>query len=400
MEFKQKRACVIYSIIALFMALVYSYKNVVWVNEQYAMYFKRGDTSTPIYLILIYSALFVIFIIAVAKICKNRSYFLYASILLLTILFYFSKMLLEEGVYSAITSPTTPLVYLLSLAVFVGMDDGIWDAVRKILPVLIVAYICLLGYEYITLVNRYGVVVVGNSSLIYYYVSLFWCSVIYLTDRILRDDGIGVLQAFLIGFNVIFAVIINSRSWIIQSCLVGIVIYLTGTTRYNVRIKILRVILLLLTGYLIICILQSYFSNNLFFLSDKIGRDSRSHQYADIAGASSFLGWVFGNGAGAVYYDSTQGYISNIDNQYLFVAFHYGIVVLLQWLAPQLKTLISIVKFRSVRMVAMLPIICWFMALGGLSVFNAVYCDVKQLVIMLYIGHILSINNHGGYVDE
>lgn len=49
MEFKQKRACIVYSIIALFMALVYSYKDAIWVNEQYAMYFKRGDTSTPIY---------------------------------------------------------------------------------------------------------------------------------------------------------------------------------------------------------------------------------------------------------------------------------------------------------------------------------------------------------------
>ena len=76
----------------------------------------------------------------------------------------------------------------------------------------------------------------------------------------MRDDGIGLPQALLIGFNVIFAVIINSRSWIIQSCLVGIAIYLLGTTQHNVRIKILRVILLMLTGYLIVRLLQSYFS--------------------------------------------------------------------------------------------------------------------------------------------
>ena len=156
----------------------------------------------------------------------------------------------------------------------------------------------------------------------------------------------------------------------------------------------------MLTGYLIVRLLQSYFSNNLIFLSDKLGRDSRSHQYADIAGASSFLGWVFGNGANAVYYDSTQGYISNIDNQYVFIAFHYGIVVLLQWLVPQVKTLLSIIKSHSIKWIAMLPIVCWLMALGGLSVFNVVYCDVKQLVIMLYMGHILSLSDHGGYADE
>lgn len=400
MNVKQRRNCIIYAIIALFMALVYSYKNAVWVNEQYAMYFKRGDTSTPIYLMLVYSTLILIFIVAVKRICEDRRHFLYGTILILTVLFYFVKALLEEGVYSAITSPTTPLVYLLSLAVFVGMDDEVWDAVRRSLPLLVIAYICLLIYEYIALVARYGVVVVGNSSLIYFYVSLFWCSVVYLTDRILCDKNTGVLQVLLIGFNIIFAVIINSRSWIIQSCVVGVVIYLIGTTRHNIRTKVVRLLLLLLVGYLILLLLQNYFSSNLIFLADKLGRDSRSHQYTDIAAASSIWGWISGNGLGAVYHDSTQGYISNIDNQYVFIAFHYGLIVLLQWLGPQIMGLLSAFKTRSVRLIAILPVVCWFMALGGLSVFNVVYCDVKHLMIMLYIGHILSLKRYGRHVDE
>ena len=400
MGFKQKRGCVLYAIIALFLALAHSYKNAIWVNEQYAMYFKRGDTSTPIYLMLVYSALLVIFIVAVTKICENRTHFLYGAILILTILFYFVKSLLEEGVYSAFTSPTTPLVYLLILAIFIGADDEIWASIRMCLSFLIVGYICLLGYEYVTLVARYGIVVVGNSSLIYYYVSLFWCSTIYLTDRILQKKNIGLRQILLMGFNIVFAVIINSRSWIIQSCLVAVVIYLFGTTQRSIRTKVLRLLLLFLGGYIILQLLNNYFSTNLIFLSDKLGRDSRSHQYTDIAVASSFWGWLFGNGAGAVYYDSTQGYISNIDNQYVFVAFHYGLIVLLQWLGPQLVTLFSVVKTGTVRLIAILPLVCWFMALGGLSVFNVVYCDVKQLMLVLYMGHILSLNNHGGYTDE
>lgn len=139
MNVKQRRNGTICAIVALFIALAYSYKNAVWVNEQYAMYFKRGDTSTPIYMILVYSALIAILFASVFRICKNRWHFLYGTFLMLTVLFYFVKALLEEGVYSAITSPTTPLVYLLSLAVFVGMDDEVWDAVRRILPLLIIA---------------------------------------------------------------------------------------------------------------------------------------------------------------------------------------------------------------------------------------------------------------------
>ena len=77
MEFKQKKACVIYAIAALFIALVYSYKDATWVNEKYAMFFKRGDTSSPVYIVLIYSALFLLIIVAVSKLCENRRHFLY-----------------------------------------------------------------------------------------------------------------------------------------------------------------------------------------------------------------------------------------------------------------------------------------------------------------------------------
>ena len=63
MRFRPKKVCVVYSIIALFMALIYSYKDSKWVNEKYAMFFKRGDTSSMVYIILIYSALIFLTIV-------------------------------------------------------------------------------------------------------------------------------------------------------------------------------------------------------------------------------------------------------------------------------------------------------------------------------------------------
>lgn len=397
MEFKQKRACVVYSITALFIALVYSYKDAEWVNEKYAMFFKRGDTSSPIYIALIYFALFFMIVMAVSKICENRKYFFYGSMFVLISLFYFFKSFIEDGTYLAITSPTTPIVYLLTLAVFVGMDKDVWTELEKCLPLLIIAHMLLLIYEYVTLVAEHGVVVVGNSSLIYYYVSLFWCSVVYLSDRMLHKKEIGLCQLVLMGFIVIFAVIINSRSWIIQSCLVGVIVYLAGSRKYNIRTKIMRWFLLLLAGYLVLQILNKYFPSSMMLLYNKLGQNSRSHQYVEIAKASTIFGWIFGNGATAVYYDSVQGYISNIDNQYVFISFHYGLIFMLMWLMPQIVIFFRVLKTKQVKRIALLPLLCWFMALGGLSIFNAVYCDLKQTLIMLYMGHILSLTYDGGY---
>ena len=396
MEFKQKKACVIYAIAALFIALVYSYKDATWVNEKYAMFFKRGDTSSPVYIVLIYSALFLLIIVAVSKLCENRRYFLYGAMFVLISFFYLSKSFIEEGAYLAITSPTTPIIYLLTLAIFIGMDKDIWTELEKCLPLLIVAHMLLLIYEYVTLVAEHGVVVVGNSSLIFYYVSLFWCAVVYLSDRMIHNKGIGLCQLVLIGFIVVFAVIINSRSWIIQSCLVGVVAYLAGSTKHNFRAKIIRLLLLILVVYLILQILNKYFPSSMILLYNKLGQNSRSHQYFEIAKASTFFGWLFGNGATAVYYDSAQGYIANIDNQYIFISFHYGIVFMLMWLIPQIVTFLRVLKSRRVKIIALLPLLCWFMALGGLSIFNVVYCDLKQTLMMLYMGHVFSLTYDGG----
>lgn len=97
-----------------------------------------------------------------------------------------------------------------------------------------------------------------------------------------------------------------------------------------------------------------------------------------------------------MYYDSAQGYIANIDNQYIFISFHYGIVFMLMWLMPQIVTFLRVLKSRRVKIIALFPLLCWFMALGGLSIFNAVYCDLKQTLMMLYIGHVFSLTCDGG----
>ena len=103
-------------------------------------------------------------------------------------------------------------------------------------------------------------------------------------------------------------------------------------TKHNFRAKIIRLLLLILVVYLILQILNKYFPSSMILLYNKLGQNSRSHQYFEIAKASTFFGWLFGNGATAVYYDSAQGYIANIDNQYIFISFHYGIVFMLMWL--------------------------------------------------------------------
>lgn len=389
MRINLKRFGVYYIVVALFVAIVFSYRNARWVMGAYGTVYKRANTSSSIYIFLLYSALIVTVLLSLSQIRKSKGSFLFFFALLETVGFYFIRSFLEDGAYKAITNPTTPLVYILVLAVYIGMQDDLWTVVNGILPWMIGCLCALLFYEYIMLFASYGVVVIGNSPLIYYYVDLFWCVTVYLTSKILNGVKLSWKHIFLLMMLIVMAVIINSRSWIIQSCFVLISLYLFAPSDRKISEKIQRLFVIAVLTWIAWEILNTYFLGNLMNLYNKIGHDSRSHQYREIMNASTPLGWIFGNGALATYMDSVQGEITSIDNQFLYIAFHYGVILTAIWLILQLKMCFAVHK--TVSLIAIVPVVSWFMALGGLSVFNVVYCDLKQVVVMLYVGHVLSL---------
>ena len=390
MRINPRKFGVRYVLIALFIAIVYSFRSAYWTTGIYGAVYKRADTSSYVYLFLVYSALIMTVVLGIWQIPRSKDTGLFALSFSGIVGVYFLKTIIDDGVYAALTNPTTPLVYLLVLAIYIGMQDELWMIVEKMLPLFIVCFLGLLVYEYIILFNQYGVTIIGNSSIIYYFVDLFWCVTIYLTCRILCGRKLKWYHLFLLVALIIIAAVINSRSWIIQACIVTVGLYLFAPSRLKASDKIKRILAIAVISLIAWRILNTYFGGYLSNLFNKIGNDSRSHQYSDIFSASSSMGWIFGNGALTTYADSRHGgEITSIDNQYLFVAFHYGAIVLMMWLIPQVK--ICFGALRKLPLIALLPVLCWFMALGGLSVFNAIYCDLKQVVVMLYIGHILSL---------
>ena len=394
MRINPRKFGVRYILIALFIAIVYSFRSADWTTGIYGAVYKRANTSSSVYLFLVYSALIMTVLLGIKHISRSKDTGLYALSLSGIVGVYFLKTIVDDGVYAALTNPTTPLVFLLVLAIYIGMQDELWMLVEKMLPIFIVCFLGLLAYEYIMLFNQHGVTIIGNSSVIYYYVDLFWCVTVYLTCRILRGRELKWYHLFLLVVLIVVATVINSRSWIIQACIVTVGLYLFAPSRLEASDKIKRILAISVISLIAWRILNTYFSGYLSNLFDKIGNDSRSHQYGDIFGASSPIGWLFGNGALATYADSRHGgEIASIDNQYLFVAFHYGAIVLMMWLIPQVKICLSTLK--KLPLIAILPVLCWFMALGGLSVFNAIYCHLKQVVVMLYIGHVLSLCESG-----
>ena len=90
-----------------------------------------------------------------------------------------------------------------------------------------------------------------------------------------------------------------------------------------------------------------------------------------------------------------------IDNQYLYALFHYGALLTLPWLCFWLIALLKR-KESSVRIdgerSSMFIVIMWLMALGGLSVYNAVTINPQNFVVALIAGRSLFLKfNRGSY---
>lgn len=380
---------VYYILAMLFLSLAYSYRNASWVLSVYGAAYKYANTSSFLYISIIYSVLIVTILLSFAQIRALKVSCIFALVLLATVGFYFVRSILEDGVYSALTNVTSPIGYLFVLAIYIGMQDYLWKAVKKIIPWIIGCLCLLLCYEYSMLFIDYGTVIIGNSSVMFYFVNLFWCITIYLTSNVVDGNKLSWKSSFLLIILIVMSVIINSRSWVIQSCFITVSLYLLAPSKRNLIEKMRSILIIAVLMWVGWKIINTYFSNNLANLINKIGRDSRSHQYKDILNASTILGWIFGNGALATYMDTLQGEIRSIDNQFLYTAFHYGIILMVIWVIPQLGMCFAVRKVMS--FIAVVPIVSWFMALGGLSVYNAIYCDLKQIIVMLYVGHIISI---------
>ena len=379
-----------FSLVCLAIALIYSYSDSSWIITATSVK-KLANTSSIIYITLIYGALLLVLISTLIMYRKcSRGRGIYIVSLLLLVFIYSIIIILDEGWYYLIFSPTTILVYLFQFCFFLGENDKTWDYAYKIIKVLGPVFLMCSLYETIQIYMKYGVIPVGNSSMIYYYVAAFWLIAIKSAETIINQERLRVVEWIEIVILILLALAMNSRSWIIQSVLLFIILYLFHDEKKSIINKLWVLVTLIIIAFVIYFIITNYLPDYVTQIMNKMGNDSRSHQYRDIFEATRWYEWGLGKGLSAMYPDSRNGgMISNIDNQFLYIAFHYGIITLALYIYNYIKAIIAFNASKNNKLfIGKIIIIMWLMALGGLSVFNVIYADIKSFVVPLFAGHI------------
>jgi hypothetical protein len=381
-------------LLLLMIKQIYSYMNVQWVNNPGSRVFQAIGTTNYLTVALSLVALFCIIILAHRIYYKNIIIFsnlfkLNLLIITLTIIGWTIITFVEVGVKNTFYISTNPLVYITVLAFMIGLDNSLWGRFVQLAPKLAIISIALSFYYYLSFTSIYdGGILGGNTPVTTYFVTGFWltaASIVGVNDE--NKLNLSILLVLIVMLMVL-SVVIYSRGWMIQSIILLLVTSFRIVNRQRVLRLLKTLIILTVIGSIAYYIIENYYTDSLISLIAKFGRDTRSFQYAEIFDQTPWYQFIIGGGVNVRYYSHVFGEYAYIDNQFIFTAFRFGILMLL----PYVYFFITPVwvlrkkKMDFKKKCGVYIIIMWLLALGGLSVYNVIIVDIKSIVLPVIAG--------------
>lgn len=214
-------------------------------------------------------------------------------------------------------------------------------------------------------------------------------SYLWITAAFTSEQQCGYLKKVLLcAVSILFAFLIATRSWVIQSVLILLYIAISSPSMSKRFRRVLYTIVSVIGAVLVASMV---FPDALSTFADRIGEDSRSGQYDTFFSQVDPLSLVLGNGSAAGYVYGAQTNYLFFDNQFMFLMFHYGIIPALILAFVLIKTIVSsnTINGGSCRFVAVM----YLAALLGLS--NYYSYALNPGIASLFMGFGMSVNQRG-----
>ena len=258
--------------------------------------------------------------------------------LLLYFAFYLLKTVLDHDLLSTLFSSVSVLVICLPIMKYVGMNDDIWTLIRKNIPiVLILSFGCCL-VTFFQYIGNFLVYQVGSAPFKMTFGLAITAMWVYCFANFNKAGGMRIYTAFFL--LLICALITRSRAWIIQTSALILIYIVNHDDRNHHKIAkfLISVALILLAGVVITYLFPAMTEE----LVSRAFEDTRSGQYEVFFEQHSPMILLFGGGMDASYhYGGNYNYVF-FDNQFMFVAFHYGLLPVISILG----TFFNIWKFK------------------------------------------------------
>jgi hypothetical protein len=191
------------------------------------------------------------------------------------------------------------------------------------------------------------------------------------------------------------AVLIRARSWLIQSVILLLLTIFSKTNKNEYGTFLKRLLLMCLIVCVFLLIVYIAFPQYVTAILDKGLSDTRSSQYWELLRSMDFSTWIFGKGLNATYTSSLYGDYQYIDNQFFNITFHYGVFMSLLVFLPSIYAFIKIFRSKSKinKIFSLGLIFMWIASLNGLSIYNTINLDVKNIIMFYLVGVMMKHNN-------
>ena len=392
----------IYFISIFFLLLIsrlYAYANLQWEIDDYGTFSMSGITDLKS-VGLNYLALCIGLMLAIksstARLIWRKNIPIYVIVIIGVCIWTLHSML-SIGMIETLYASTSPIVYLIILLMLLGGESEYWAILKKIAPIMAIIYIALAYSMYMEVESIvHNAKLTGNNPVTSLYVSAIWWIAICVIDFYEYNFIYKLYVFILIGCSGLFAFMLTYRSWMIQSILLfAFALFQSGRSRVE---KIFIAILIVGGVSVLSNHITSYIAwdEHLNDLSEKMETDTRTFQYEEIFSGTPLYTWLIGGGINATYKSSLNGNTTSIDNQYLFLIFHYGLWFAIPYIWILFSSWINLFLRKNIswaRKNLVIIAIMWCMALGGLSVFNAISFNSQTFILSIVLGRCVYLSS-------
>ena len=393
---RQKKFLTIIPFVLLLVSTLYSYSSADWEVDEIGRWVLMGKVNM-ITLGLNMLALCVTLWQAAHSQMRPRLRRLFSVVtplFLFAVVFWTILSVASSGFRSVIETYGSPIAYMAILGIYVGADEESWRIVKKIAPIFAVIYLVMAYFPYQEMKSMMELQnVAGNNPITVFMITAFWWVALSVIEIGNKSVYYKLFMLLLIAVCAFLAFSLTLRSWVIQSLLLLIVTMWQISRSKLVRVVVVAVVAVFLVNSVDRLWRSNQVADEVESFDEKMMEDTRSNQYREFFDQVSLLQLFTGQGMEAGYM-STEGGLNYkyIDNQYLYSLFHYGALLTLPWLCFWLIALFKrkegTVKIAGERS-SMFIVFMWLMALGGLSVYNAVTINPQNFVIALIAGRSL-----------
>lgn len=293
---------------------------------------------------------------------------------------------MEYGTQSILTSlfgnPATSLC-ILPLCISLGFSDSVWKAANRSVKVVAFALLIATWLAMLQLIMQWGFFnFTGGVPGKELYSALIFVTWFYIASD--KKTKVGFQYLFCISL-IILAIIIKSRSWVIQSLFLAVVLLFKGGGGKKINKTFMAIAL----SVILILLITYVFPDAFDALMLRIDNDSRSGQYVQFFRQVSGTDLLWGKGTNASYSFGKITQYKYIDNQVLFWAFHYGMIPIFSFIYLLFRS-ICVNRFDRELDIYRMAVLSFLIAMIGLSIYCNLAFNIQSIYISLVIGRLLS----------